>query len=111
MPWLASVLLALLQRAGELDLAPDTSAPAPSDESPAELAQLWRRQFGQLYTLVHRHVSALHEAFKAGREMGDVEGCGEVHALVPIALIRTMLLHCSQEQQEEMRGMLVDFGA
>jgi hypothetical protein len=107
-PWVWNVLEALLQRAVELDLAP---TPATSAEPAAELAPHWQRQFGRLYELVHRHTSALHEAFKAGREMGDAEGCAEVRGLVPIALIRTLLPHCTKAQQDEMRSMLVDFGA
>ena len=112
-PWLGSVLEALLQRAAELDLAPDTSAAAgPAEaEAAAELAGRWRQQFDLLYALVHRHTAALHEAFKAGREVGDAEGCAEVRGLVPIGLVRTMLPLCRKAQQDELRAILVDFGA
>ncbi|GAB4820628.1 hypothetical protein N2152v2_007674 [Parachlorella kessleri] len=112
-PWLGSVLEALLQRAAELDLAPDTSAAAGPAEAAAgaELAGRWRQEFDTLYTLVHRHTSALHEAFKAGREVGDAEGCAEVRGLVPIGLARTMLPLCRKAQQDELRAILVDIGA
>lgn len=108
-PWLANVLEALLQRAAELDLAPPDS---PGEEGPpSALAQLWQERFGALYAVLHRHVAALHGAFQAGKGMGDTEGCAEVRGLVPIALIRTALPHCSRAQQEEMRSMLVDFNS
>ena len=113
-PWLGSVLEALLQRAAELDLAPDTSAaagPAEAAAAAAELAGRWGQQFDLLYALVHRHTAALHEAFKAGREVGDAEGCAEVRGLVPIGLVRTMLPLCRKAQQDELRAILVDFGA
>lgn len=107
-PWLCDIIVALLQRATELDLLQDSG---PAAEPAAELAPLWERHFAGLYVLVHRHVSALHEAFRAGREVGDAAGCAEVRSLVPIGLIRTMLPHCAKAQQDEMRAILVDFGA
>lgn len=108
-PWLANLLEALLQRAAELDLAPDASAgeqPAGSD-----LAQRWQQQFDRLYGLLRRHLGALREAFQAGREMGDAAGCEEVRGLLPIGLIRGVLRHCSAAQQEETRALLAEFSS
>lgn len=105
-PWLADVLMALLQRAAELDLLPSTVP----DEGVSPAAAAWRGTLPRLHALVERHVSALHEAFQAGMAMGEREAAAQVKALMPISLVRVLLPHCSQEQAGALRGMLRDLG-
>lgn len=105
-PWLADVLMALLQRAAELDLLPAT-VPA---EAAAPAAAAWRGALPRLYALVERHVGALHQAFQAGMAMGEQEAAAQVKVLMPISLVRVLLPHCSQEQAGALRGMLRDLG-
>ena len=105
-PWLADVLTALLQRAAELDLLPAT---VPEDEA-AAVAAAWRRQLPSLFTLVERHVSALHEAFQAGMAMGEKEAAAEVKALMPIPLVRVLAPHCTPQQAAHLRGRIADLG-
>lgn len=104
--WLADVLVALLQRAAELDLQPAT---VPGEEAAAPAAA-WRGGLPRLYALVQRHVSALLEAYQAGLAMGEAEAAGEVKALMPIPLVRVLLPHCTKQQADTLRNALLDLG-
>ncbi|EFN58497.1 expressed protein [Chlorella variabilis] len=105
-PWLADVLTALLQRGAELDLLPGAAAP----EREAAAAAAWRHHLPALYSLVERHVGALHEAFQAGVAMGEQEAAAEVKALMPISLVRVLLPHCTAQQAGVLRRQLLDLG-
>lgn len=105
-PWLADVLMALLQRAAELDLLPAT---VPAEDAEVAAAS-WRAQLPRLYELVERHVSALHEAFQAGMALGQKDTAAEAKALMPISLVRVLVPHCTKEQAGALRGMLRDLG-
>lgn len=98
--------MALLQRAAELDLLPAT---VPAEDA-AAAATAWRAQLPQLYSLVARHVGALHEAYQAGVAMGEKEAAAEVKSLMPIALVRVLLPHCSREQAGGLRDAIASLG-
>ena len=111
MPWLEAILEALLQRAVELELAPGDGSSAGALEPSSALASRWQELFGRLHAVLLRHVAALHEAHAAGKALGDSDGCAEVRGLLPIGLVRTLLPHCGPAAHQELRSLLVDFGA
>lgn len=106
-PWLAQVLVALLQRASELDL----SKRPLSDEAEKEKTEAaWIDRFSALYGAVVDHVGALDRAVEEAGELDDAAVVEEIRSFVPVGLVKSMVPLCSKEQEEKLRGLLASLG-
>ncbi|KAK9814288.1 hypothetical protein WJX72_003466 [[Myrmecia] bisecta] len=108
--WLADVVVALLQRAQELNVSDTalTKAPDSAGASANPEAAIWQEAFDALFGLVHRHLLALLELYQLAKGAGaEAEAAQQyLRKVVPVNLIRAALPHANEQQRDDLRAVL-----
>jgi len=87
-PWLGTVLVALAERAAEVDASRDPR---------------WRRLFDRLYRVLERHLRTVADVARAAAEQGAASAAARARAEVPVGVV-VALLGAVQPHVDDARG-------
>ncbi|KAL3158886.1 hypothetical protein ABBQ32_011601 [Trebouxia sp. C0010 RCD-2024] len=106
--WVADLLVAVLQRAGELGLS-QMAVLATDGLSGAE-SLAWRASFDAFFQVISGHMAALAELYKHATAQGIHEAADYTRGIVPVNVIRATLPHATEAQRDNMRRYLQELG-
>lgn len=106
--WVADLLVAVLQRAGELGLSQMAIA-APDGLSGAE-GLAWRASFDAFFQVISGHMAALTELYRHAMAQGIREAADYTRGIVPVNVIRATLPHANEAQRNNMQRYLQELG-
>ncbi|KAL0039498.1 hypothetical protein WJX79_010600 [Trebouxia sp. C0005] len=106
--WVADLLVAVLQRAGELGL--NQMAVVATDGLSGAEGLAWRASFNAFFQVISGHMAALAELYKHATAQGIHEAADYTRGIVPVNVIRATLPHANEAQRDNMRRYLQELG-
>lgn len=99
--WLGNILAAILLRASELGLG--SFAALGDQATDLQVNQDWQKQFNTFFGAVTAHLDILYAVKKGTSQALGAKGTLYVHALSCVPLVRVMMAHANDEQQERLK--------